>query len=86
MSLTYIKYAHLATSPLVYVNEFIHINKMDREPENRAYRGKVNGLEIKAKLKLKNKIKIINMCQPGARLKLYKLNLGSSNLSSHETQ
>lgn len=45
---------------------------MDREPENRAYGGKVNGLEIKAKIKLKNKIivnkiKIINMCQPGAR-------------------
>lgn len=55
MSLTYIKYAHLATSPLVYVNELIHINKTDREPENSAYGGKVNGLEIKAKLKLKNK-------------------------------
>lgn len=54
------------------MNEFIHINKMDREPENRAYERKVNGLGIKAKIKLENKmivnkIKIINMCQPGAR-------------------
>ena len=46
----YIKYAHIAISYLVYINEFISINKMDREPENSAYGGNGNGLEMEEKI------------------------------------
>lgn len=44
----YIKYANIAISYLVYINEFI--NKMDREPENSGY-GEM-GMDWKWKKKL----------------------------------
>lgn len=46
----YIKYANIAISYLVYINEFININKMDREPENSGY-GEM-GMDWKWKKKL----------------------------------
>lgn len=36
ISLMYIKYAHIATPCIVYLNAYI--SKMDREPENSTYR------------------------------------------------
>lgn len=87
----YIKYANIAISYLVYINEFISINKMDREPENSGY-GEM-GMDWKWKKKLNWKIKIIinkikinkKNVPTWGKIKAPSARSGFNYLSSHKT-